>query len=149
MECGHYSLCIILKWEQWFTIYIFCKYWFAKFFYEQAFFEYHTWNGTNSTTIIYRSFWGLNKGRVETFEPLARGLSVNSIVDPLSLSFYWVTESLLNCTWGQLNNEGGGELNEIKRSRDKTEIGKETRGRSKRTSSQKWQFLDPLRPCHH
>ena len=67
----------------------------------------------------------------------------------LSLSFYWVTESLLNCTWGQLNNEGGGELNEIKRSRDKTEIGKETRGRSKRTSSQKWQFLDPLRPCHH
>ena len=30
-----------------------------------------------------------------------------------------------NCTLGQLNNEGGGELHEIKWSQDKTEIGKE------------------------
>ena len=30
-----------------------------------------------------------------------------------------------NCIRGQLNNEEGGELNEIKQSRDKTEIGKE------------------------
>ena len=30
-----------------------------------------------------------------------------------------------NCIRGQLNNEGGEELNEIKQSRDKTEIGKE------------------------
>ena len=30
-----------------------------------------------------------------------------------------------NCTRGQLNKEGGGELHEIKRCRDKTEIGKE------------------------
>ena len=29
-----------------------------------------------------------------------------------------------NCTLGQLNNKGGGELHEIKQSRDKTEIGK-------------------------
>ena len=27
-----------------------------------------------------------------------------------------------NCTGGQLNNKGGGELHEIKRSRDKTEL---------------------------
>ena len=30
-----------------------------------------------------------------------------------------------NCTWGQLNNKGGGELHEIKRRQNKTEIGKE------------------------
>ena len=30
-----------------------------------------------------------------------------------------------NCARGQLNNEGGGDLHEIKRSQDKTEIGKE------------------------
>ena len=30
-----------------------------------------------------------------------------------------------NCARGQWNNEGDGELHEIKRSRDKTEIGKE------------------------
>ena len=29
-----------------------------------------------------------------------------------------------NCAQGQLNNEKGGELHEIKRSREKTEIGK-------------------------
>ena len=29
-----------------------------------------------------------------------------------------------NCARGQLNNEGRGELHEIKRSQDKTEIGK-------------------------
>ena len=29
-----------------------------------------------------------------------------------------------NCARGQLNNEGGGKLYEIKRSRDKTGIGK-------------------------
>ena len=30
-----------------------------------------------------------------------------------------------NCTQGQLNNEGGGELHEIKQSQDKMEIGRE------------------------
>ena len=30
-----------------------------------------------------------------------------------------------NCAQGQLNNGKGGELDEIKQSRDKTEIGKE------------------------
>ena len=30
-----------------------------------------------------------------------------------------------NCTPGKLNNEEGGELHEIKRSRDKTKIDKE------------------------
>ena len=30
-----------------------------------------------------------------------------------------------NCTRDQLTNEGGGEFNEIKQNRDKTEIGKE------------------------
>ena len=30
-----------------------------------------------------------------------------------------------NCTLGQLNNEGGGKLHEIKRSQEKTEVGKE------------------------
>ena len=30
-----------------------------------------------------------------------------------------------NCARCQLNNEGGGDLHEIKRRRDKTEIGKE------------------------
>ena len=30
-----------------------------------------------------------------------------------------------NCARGQWNNEGDGELHEIKRSRDKTKIGKE------------------------
>ena len=29
-----------------------------------------------------------------------------------------------NCTLGQLNNEGGGKLHEIKRSREKMEVGK-------------------------
>ena len=29
-----------------------------------------------------------------------------------------------NCTRDQLNNEGGGQLDEIKRSQDETEIGK-------------------------
>ena len=32
---------------------------------------------------------------------------------------------IYNCTRGQLNNEGGGELHEIKWSRDKSKIGKE------------------------
>ena len=36
----------------------------------------------------------------------------------------WLGTFRYNCTRGQLNNEGGGELNEIKRSPDKTEIGK-------------------------
>ena len=34
-----------------------------------------------------------------------------------------------NCTRGQLNNKGGGQLNEIKQSRDKTEIGKEIKSK--------------------
>ena len=38
---------------------------------------------------------------------------------------YWLGTFRYNCTRGQLNNEEGGELLEIKRSRDKTEIGKE------------------------
>ena len=38
----------------------------------------------------------------------------------------WLGTFRYNCTQGQLNNEGGGELNEIKRSPDKTEIGKGT-----------------------
>ena len=36
-----------------------------------------------------------------------------------------ITHLHINCTQGQLNNEGGGELHEIKGNQDKTEIGKE------------------------
>ena len=34
-----------------------------------------------------------------------------------------------NCARGQLNSKGGGQLNEIKQSRDKTEIGKEIKSK--------------------
>ena len=37
----------------------------------------------------------------------------------------WLRTSRYNCTQGQLSNKGGGELHEIKQSRDKTEIDKE------------------------
>ena len=37
----------------------------------------------------------------------------------------WLGTFRYDCTRGQLNNEGGGELHKIKQSRDKTEIGKE------------------------
>ena len=36
--------------------------------------------------------------------------------------YIWLGTFSYNCTWSQLNNEGGGELYEIKQSRDKTEI---------------------------
>ena len=41
-ECGHYSLCIILTWESWFTMRIFRKQWSTKGFHEQTFFECNT-----------------------------------------------------------------------------------------------------------
>ena len=37
----------------------------------------------------------------------------------------WLETFRYNCTQGQLNNEVGGELHEIKRGRDKTKIEKE------------------------
>ena len=40
-------------------------------------------------------------------------------------AYTWLGTFRYNCIRGQLNNEEGGELNEIKQSRDKTEIGKE------------------------
>ena len=36
--------------------------------------------------------------------------------------YIWLGAFRCNCTRGQLNSEGGGELHEIKRSQDKTEI---------------------------
>ena len=39
--------------------------------------------------------------------------------------YIWLETFRYNCTQSQLNNEGRGELHEVKRSRDKTEIGKE------------------------
>ena len=95
---------------------------------------------------------GVNKGGgedVETREPETRGLSVNTIADSLSLNvlvyfakisshfpmkinkrkirkcFRCLKEFSRRFTRGQLKNEGGRELHEIKRSPDKTEIGKE------------------------
>ena len=38
-------------------------------------------------------------------------------------TYIWLRTFRYKCTRGQLNNEGGGELREIKRRRDKTEIG--------------------------
>ena len=52
----------------------------TKHFYEQTFFEYHTKNGANSTT--------LTKGEVETRESKTRRLSVNSVADSLSLYLF-------------------------------------------------------------
>ena len=40
-------------------------------------------------------------------------------------TYTWLGAFRYNCKRIQLNNEGGGELHEINRSRDKTEIGKE------------------------
>ena len=40
-------------------------------------------------------------------------------------TYTWLGTFRYNCIRGQLNNEGGGELHEIKQSRDKTEICKE------------------------
>ena len=39
--------------------------------------------------------------------------------------YIWLGNFRYNCKRGQLNNEGRGELQEIKQSRDKTKIGKE------------------------
>ena len=39
--------------------------------------------------------------------------------------YIWLETFRYYCTWGQLNNEEGGELHEIKQSWDKMEIGKE------------------------
>ena len=39
--------------------------------------------------------------------------------------YMWLGTFRYNCTRGQINNERGGELHEIKPSRDKTETGKE------------------------
>ena len=37
----------------------------------------------------------------------------------------WLGTFRYNFTWGQLNSRGGGELHEIKQSRDQTKISKE------------------------
>ena len=39
--------------------------------------------------------------------------------------YIWLGTFRYKSTWSQLNNKGGGELHEIKCSRDKVEIGKE------------------------
>ena len=39
--------------------------------------------------------------------------------------YIWLVNFRYNCTRGQLNNEGEGELQELTQSQDKTEIGKE------------------------
>ena len=43
----------------------------------------------------------------------------------IHLYIYMIGKFRYNCKRGQLNNEGRGELQEIKQSRDKTKIGKE------------------------
>ena len=40
-------------------------------------------------------------------------------------TYIWSGTFRYNCTRGQLSNEGGGELHEVKQNRDKMEIGKE------------------------
>ena len=39
--------------------------------------------------------------------------------------YIWLVNFRYDCTRGQLNNEGEGELQELTQSQDKTEIGKE------------------------
>ena len=40
-------------------------------------------------------------------------------------TYIWLGTFRYNCTEGQLNNEGGGELHETKQSQDKTKVGAE------------------------
>ena len=62
--------------------------------------------------------------------PLNKTIEIRSMAIVARANFYENSKNYLGtfsyyCTWGRLNNGGGGELHKIKRSRDKTEIGKE------------------------
>ena len=52
---------------------------------------------------------------------------IYSAMENVSLQYIhiWLETFRYYCTWGQLNNEEGGEFHEIKQSWDKMEIGKE------------------------
>ena len=79
----------------------------------------------NASIIHYALFSNRNNG-------LQWAYFVNNCLQSTSMNRRFLNIILLgletfryNCIRGQLNSEGGGELHEIKQSRDKTEIGKE------------------------